>query len=114
LKALRALTLSAVTVRAIGKKKQKVREREAQKVRRFSVASQREAAQSAKEAAAPKAQSMKGAAKGAAEAAEGAAVIWRPYVEAEAPKASVEAKRKAGSRKRVMAAQEGRMRSVAE
>jgi len=57
---------------------------------------------------------MKGAAKGAAEAAEGAAVIWRPYVEAEAPKASVEAKRKAGSRKRVMAVQEGRMRSVAE
>jgi hypothetical protein len=57
--------------------KSKRNEREAQK-RRFSVASQREAAQSAKEAAAPKAQSIKGAAKGAAEAAEGAKLIRLP------------------------------------
>jgi hypothetical protein len=61
-----------------------------------------EAAQQAKEAAAPKAQSRKGAAKGAAEAAEGAKLIFCPYVEAEAPKAKQEAKRKAGSRKRCM------------
>lgn len=55
----------------------KEKEREAQK-RRFCARSPREAAQQAKEAAAPKAQSIKGAAKGAAEAAEGEKVIFCP------------------------------------
>jgi hypothetical protein len=67
-----------------------------------------EAAQQAKEAAALKAQSIKGAAKGAAEAAEGAKLIFCPYVEAEAPKAKQEAKRKAGRRKRIREKAEGR------
>jgi hypothetical protein len=46
--------------------------------RRFCAASAREAAQQAKEAAAPKAESMKGAAKGAAEAREGEKLICFP------------------------------------